>query len=96
MLRDYKPLTFFGGLGAACMALGMIPGIIVIIEFVRTRYITHVPSAILAVGLVLSGLLLVAVGLILHTVVRHSQELQLRLQMMTDEIVDRARSTTRA
>lgn len=91
MLRDYKPLTFFGGLGALAVALGMIPGTIVIIEFIRTRYITHVPSAILAVGMVLAGLLLVAAGLILHTVVKHSQELQLRLQLMTDEIVDRAR-----
>jgi glycosyltransferase involved in cell wall biosynthesis len=91
MLRDYKPLTFFGGLGALTVALGMIPGTIVIVEFVRTRYITHVPSAILAVGMVLAGLMLVAIGLILHTVVYHSQELQRRLQLMTEEIVDRAR-----
>jgi glycosyltransferase involved in cell wall biosynthesis len=91
MLRDYKPLTFFGGLGALSVLLGMIPGTIVIVEFIRTRYITHVPSAILAVGMVLAGLMLVAAGLILHTVVRHSQELQLRLQLMTDEIVDRTR-----
>jgi hypothetical protein len=94
MLRDYKPLTFFGGLGALCVALGMIPGTIVVIEFLRTRYITHVPSAILAVGLVLAGLLLAAAGLILHTVVRHSQELQLRLQLMTEEIVDRAKASS--
>jgi glycosyltransferase involved in cell wall biosynthesis len=92
MLRDYKPLTFFGGLGALSLGLAMIPGAIVIVEFLHTRYITHVPSAILAVGLVLSGLLLVAVGLILHTVVAHSQELQLRLQLMTEEIVDRGRA----
>jgi glycosyltransferase involved in cell wall biosynthesis len=91
MLRDYKPLTFFGGLGALTVALGMIPGAIVIVEFIRTRYITHVPSAILAVGMVLAGLMLVAIGLILHTVVYHSQELQRRLQLMTEEIVDRAR-----
>ncbi len=93
MLRDYKPLTFFGGLGALSLGLAMIPGAIVIVEFLHTRYITHVPSAILAVGLVLSGLLLVAVGLILHTVVAHSQELQLRLQLMTEEILDRGRAS---
>jgi glycosyltransferase involved in cell wall biosynthesis len=96
MLRDYKPLTFFGGLGALSVLLGMIPGTIVIVEFVRTRYITHVPSAILAVGMVLAGLMLVAAGLILHTVVKHSQELQLRLQLMTEEIVDRARPAARS
>jgi glycosyltransferase involved in cell wall biosynthesis len=96
MLRDYKPLTFFGGLGALSVLLGMIPGTIVIVEFIRTRYITHVPSAILAVGMVLAGLMLVAAGLILHTVVKHSQELQLRLQLMTEEIVDRGRSAARS
>ena len=92
MLRDYKPLTFFGGIGLLAIVLGLIPGAIVVIEFIRTRYITHVPSAVLAVGMELFGAVLVAIGLILHTVVRHSQELNIRLQLMTDEIVHRARS----
>jgi glycosyltransferase involved in cell wall biosynthesis len=86
MLRDYKPLTFFGGMGLAIGALGLIPGLIVIVEFVETRYVTHVPSAILAVGMELSAFLLVAVGLVLHTVVRHAQELDVRLRLMTDEL----------
>jgi Glycosyltransferases involved in cell wall biogenesis len=91
MLRDYKPLTFFGGIGLLAIVLGLIPGAIVVVEFIRTRYITHVPSAVLAVGMELFGAVLVAIGLILHTVVRHSQELNVRLQLMTDEIVHRAR-----
>jgi hypothetical protein len=93
MLRDYKPLTFFGGLGALVIGLALIPGTIVIVEFIRTRFITHVPSAILAVGMVLAGAVLIAIGLILHTVVRHSQELNIRLQLMTEELVQRARDT---
>jgi glycosyltransferase involved in cell wall biosynthesis len=86
MLRDYKPLTFFGGVGLTIGVLGLIPGLIVVVEFLRTRYVTHVPSAILAVGMELSAFLLVAVGLVLHTVVRHAQELDVRLRLMTDEL----------
>lgn len=87
MLRDYKPLTFFGGVGLLMAALGLIPGTIVIVEFLETHFITHVPSAILAVGLELSGLVVGAVGLVLHTVVRHAQELDVRLRLMTDELL---------
>ena len=90
MLRDYKPFTFFGGLGVLCMVFGLIPGAIVVVEFLETRFITHVPSAILAVGFELTGLVLIAIGLILHTVVRHSQELNVRLQLMTDELIANA------
>jgi hypothetical protein len=77
------------------VAAGLIPGVIVIAEFARTRYITHVPSAILAVGLELSGLLLGAIGLVLHTVVRHAQEMEVRLRLLTDEIVHRTTARSR-
>jgi glycosyltransferase involved in cell wall biosynthesis len=87
MLRDYKPLTFFGGMGLVFILLGLIPGSLVVFEFIETRYITHVPSAVLAVGMELSGLILVSIGLVLHTVVRHAQELNVRLGLMTDELL---------
>lgn len=91
MFRDYKPLTFFGGMGLVLVVLGLVPGTLVVFEFVRTRYITHVPSAILAVGMEISGLILVAIGLVLHTVVRHAQELNVRLGLMTEELLQRSR-----
>jgi glycosyltransferase involved in cell wall biosynthesis len=91
MLRDYKPLTFFGGMGLLLIVLGLIPGTLVVVEFLQTRYITHVPSAMLAVGMELSGLILLAVGLVLHTVVRHARELNVRLGLMTEELLQRSR-----
>ena len=93
MLRDYKPLTFFGGVGLLLASLGLIPGVIVIAEFARTGYITHLPSAVLAVGVELSGLLLIAIGLVLHTVVRHAQELDVRIRLMTEEIMSQREKT---
>ena len=82
LFRDYKPLTFFGAMGLIVIAAGFVPGLIVVFEFIETRFISHVPSAILAVGLVISGMLLVMVGLILHTITRRFQELNYHLQAL--------------
>ena len=85
LFRDYKPLTFFGAMGLIVIAAGFVPGLIVVFEFIETRFISHVPSAILAVGLVISGMLLVMVGLILHTITRRFQELNYHLQALIGE-----------
>ena len=59
---------------------------IVIFEFIETGLVLHLPSAILAVGLVLSGMLSMAAGLTLHTIVRRFQELDYRLRALTEEL----------
>jgi len=82
LFRDYKPLTFFGAIGLFLIALGLVPGTIVIVEFFRTGLVPRLPSAVLAVGLVLSGMLSVVVGLVLHTVTRKFQELDYQLKNM--------------
>ena len=80
LFRDYKPLTFFGVLGFLLVVAGLVPGLIVITEFLHTGLVLRMPSAILAVGLMLSGMLLTTVGLILHTIVRRFQELEYYLR----------------
>jgi len=86
LFRDYKPLTVFGLLGLIISACGFIPGIIVIREFILTGYIKRVPSAILAVGLVLSGLLIVFFGLVLHSIARRFQEMDCQFQNINEEV----------
>lgn len=86
LFRDYKPLAFFGSLGLFLVALGFIPGTIVIVEFVRTGLIGRFPSAILAVGIVLTGLISMVVGIILHVVAQRFRELDASLQAMADEL----------
>jgi hypothetical protein len=88
LARDYKPLTVFGAIGVLLVVVGLIPGSIVVLEFIRTRFITHVPSAVLAVGLVLSGLITGMAGLVLHTVVRRFQELDLQVRFLEREFSD--------
>ena len=83
LFRDYKPLTFFGSIGLFFIGLGFIPGTVVIVEFFRTGLVPRLPSAVLAVGLVLSGMLLIMVGLVLHTIARKFQELDYQLKVLT-------------
>jgi glycosyltransferase involved in cell wall biosynthesis len=86
LFRDYKPMTFFGGMGIIIMMLGFIPGTIVIYEFIKTGLVLRLPSAVLAIGLELFGILLITAGIILHTIVRHSQEFDYQLRILSNEI----------
>ena len=86
LFRDYKPLTVFGVIGLLFTLIGFIPGIIVIKEFILTGYISRVPSAILAVGLVLSGLIIMLFGLVLHSISRRFQELDYQFQNINEKV----------
>ncbi len=87
LFRDYKPLTFFGSIGLFLVFLGFVPGTVVVLEFIRTGLVPRLPSAVLAVGLVLSGMLCTVVGLILHTIARRFQELDHQLKVFQRDIV---------
>jgi hypothetical protein len=43
------------------------------------------PSAVLAVGFILCGLLMILVGLVLHTIVRRFQELDAQLRDLIEQ-----------
>jgi glycosyltransferase involved in cell wall biosynthesis len=86
LFRDYKPLTFFGAIGLFLILLGLVPGTVVIVEFIRTGLVPRLPSAVLAVGLVLSGMLAMVVGLVLHTIARRFQELDYQLRILAVDL----------
>jgi uncharacterized membrane protein YkvI len=86
LFRDYKPLTFFGSLGLFFIGAGLVPGAIVIVEFLETGLVPRLPSAVLAVGLVLGGVLLILAGLIVHTIVRRFQEFDHTLRVMARDL----------
>jgi glycosyltransferase involved in cell wall biosynthesis len=83
LFRDYKPLTFFGSLGLVFLAAAIGPGFTVLAEYFRNGPV-KLPAAILATGLAVSGLLLVAIGLLLHSIARRAQEFDYQLQMLSD------------
>lgn len=69
MCKDYKPMFFFSIWFALFFILGLLVGMPVIVEFVKTGFITKVPSAVLATGIMILSLLLLVTGFILDTVV---------------------------
>ena len=85
LFRDYRPMAFFGGLGALLMLVGLIPGAVVVSDFLRTGLVPRFPSAILAVALELAGIVSIAVGLILGAVARRFQELETKLDMLDSD-----------
>jgi glycosyltransferase involved in cell wall biosynthesis len=60
LLRAYKPLTFFGGLGLVCLGVALLMGLSTSVDLSR-------PAGVLAATLILLGALLISTGLILHT-----------------------------
>lgn len=75
MCKDYKPLFFFTMWFALFFILGLLVGIPVISEYVRTGFIDKIPSAILATGLMTFSMLLLVTGLTLDTVVRADKKM---------------------
>jgi glycosyltransferase involved in cell wall biosynthesis len=75
LMRDYKPMTTFGTAGAVVGFLGLLLGLSIVQEHFHTGAVTRLASAVLSVGLVLSGMLSTAAGLVLHTINRRFQEL---------------------
>jgi len=86
LFRDYKPLTFFGAIGLLLIAASLFPGGLVVSEFLSTGLVPRVPSAVLAVGLAICGMLSITTGLILHTTVRRFQELEHHLRSLSVKI----------
>lgn len=61
----YRPTIFFSVAAGVMLLLGLAAGIVPVVEFYRTSFITHVPLAVLAVGCVLTALLCCFTGIIL-------------------------------
>jgi glycosyltransferase involved in cell wall biosynthesis len=68
ILRYYRPLIFFSGTAAIIALAGGLAGLPVLDDWVREHYIHHVPLAILATGLEVVAVLMIAIGLILDSI----------------------------
>ena len=75
LFKDYKPMLFFTFWSLLFLVLGLAVGTPVIYEFIETSIITKLPSAVLAVGLVILSTLSFSCALILDTVVKQNKRL---------------------
>ena len=74
MIREYKPLPFFGGLGLIIGIVGIVLCGTVTFEFAKTGVVTHFPTLIGAIMLVIVGLLLIVTGIILDVIAENDRK----------------------
>ena len=74
LFKDTKPMAFFGGFAIIFGAAGLLLGASVVIEFMETRYVPRLPTAVLATGLMLLAFLSLGCGLIVDSIARGRRE----------------------
>lgn len=86
IFRYYKPLYFFSLIAILLAILSLVFGGIVIIEYIETSYIQHIPMAILASGLGLLSSIIFFFGLMMDSVRR---TFKLNFELYLNEITEK-------
>jgi len=81
LFRYYRPMVFFGSLSLGMLAFGLLAGVPVFDDWIRFRYVYHVPLAVLAASSVVVATVLLAVGLILDGIA-HAERMRFEQQML--------------
>ncbi|MBN9019632.1 MAG: glycosyltransferase [Rhizobiales bacterium] len=84
LVKDERPLQFFGLLGVAAIMVALVLGFGVAVTFLETGLVPRLPTAVLSVGLVVVGVLSIFSGLILDTIARMRQELKRLFYLSAD------------
>jgi len=74
LVREERPLEFFSLVAGLLALTSVLLGVPVVIEFLHTGLVPRLPTAVLAMGLMLLSFLSLACGLILSTVTRGRTE----------------------
>src|SRR5262245_58226788 len=77
LYRSERPLRFFTSIGISLAFVSIGFAIPIIITFLETGLVPRLPSAVLAMGLMLAAFMSIASGLILDTVTRGRREVKL-------------------
>lgn len=74
LYRFFYPLRYFSIVALLFFATGVFLGTPVVLEFIETRYVSKVPSAVLASGIVILSVMIFSNGLILDSIKKSDQE----------------------
>jgi hypothetical protein len=77
LYRAEKPLRFFGAMGILLAAVSILLALPVVITFIETGLVPRLPTAVLAMGLMIMAMLSVSCGLVLDTVTRGRREMKM-------------------
>lgn len=92
LLKEERPLAFFGTVSMILVLVALALGVPVIVEFIRTGLVPRLPTAVLATGLMILASLSLVCGLILQTVTRGRMEMK-RLNYLSIPVRFRPRPT---
>lgn len=70
MFKNYRPMKFFGLVSLILLALGLLCGVPVLLEFMDTGLVPRLPTALLAVAFVFLAALSLVCGLVLDSVAK--------------------------
>jgi glycosyltransferase involved in cell wall biosynthesis len=84
IFKDYKPFVFFFLLSIILAALSIVFGYWPVMDYIRFRYVYHVPLAVLASGIGILSALSFGLGLIMDTLAKyHNENFVLRKRLLT-------------
>jgi glycosyltransferase involved in cell wall biosynthesis len=92
LLKEERPLAFFGSIGLALVIVAVVLAIPLFITFFETGLVPRIPTAILSTGLMLIAALSFVCGLVLDTVTHGRRELK-RMHYLAHRSVKARRST---
>ncbi len=76
LIKDQRPLPFFGVIGILLGLVGLWLGLPVVLTFFKTGLVPRLPTAVLSTGLIVLGWLSIFAGIILDVVTKGRQELK--------------------
>ena len=76
LLKEERPMAFFGSVGALFAMVSIILGVSILGEFLKTGLVPRLPTAVLATGLMILAFLSFTCGLVLQSVARGRVELK--------------------
>jgi glycosyltransferase involved in cell wall biosynthesis len=76
LLKENRPLLMFGWLSTISFLAATAFGIPLLVTYAQTGLVPKLPTAVLATGLTLLGLLFTATGLILHSIAKGRLEIK--------------------
>jgi hypothetical protein len=87
MVREFKPLVFFGTSGLLVLIVGLILGIFPVVEYFQTGKVSKFPSLIAAGVLLIIALLLWSVGLITDLINKKDrQQFEINLNLLRKDL----------
>jgi glycosyltransferase involved in cell wall biosynthesis len=88
IFKDYKPLAFFTAASGVCFVLGLVAGWRPVLDYAQTRYVSHVPLALLAAALEILAAVLLGIGLVLNAMIKLHMENHELLTRIFDRLED--------